>query len=119
MSPYYVLDESANTIKVPDLRGAYMAAAGFDSQAVGKTLADAIRNISGFISGVRYGVITSTAKAFNDASSPAQMPETAGVNPVQYMRDITLDASRIVPTATVNRPRSLTSYLCLYTGAPA
>ena len=49
MCQFYVLDESANTIKMPDLRGAFQGAAGFEEQPVGTIYADTMRNINGWL----------------------------------------------------------------------
>lgn len=46
-APYYVQDLAAGTLRLPDLRGMYAEAAGFDSLGVGGVHGDAIRNITG------------------------------------------------------------------------
>jgi hypothetical protein len=120
MSPYYVLDESGDTIKVPDLRGAYQAAAGFDGQANGTALADAIRNITGgYVMTTSYGHIrvqsTKGAFATGGTGAVSTSPGQSGTYPVSP----DFSAARVVPTDTVVHPRSVTEYLCIYAGAPA
>jgi hypothetical protein len=122
MSPFYVLDESADTIKVSDLRGAYQAAAGFNGQTSGQTLRDAIRNITGtmdtrnntglMITGTQAGVVTG---AFYKTAQKPNTFTTTGV----AANDLGIDTSLVVPTDIVNHPRSIAGYLCLYAGAPA
>jgi hypothetical protein len=120
MSPFYVLDESANSIKVPDLRGAYQAAAGFNGADSGKTLADAIRNITGKLDWSLAGdtVTNDTTSALywyhpNNPSHKVQDTNDAGAT------DIRLDISRVHPTGLVVMPRSIAAYLCLYAAGPA
>ena len=118
MSPFYVLDESEDTIKVPDLRGAYQAAAGFDGQESGMTLADATRQIRG-----GFGELGNTGATDNGAivvdsiSGIPNLTFTSGTSNLAWIWR-RVDSSRVVPVAKTNRPRSIVSYLCLYAGAP-
>jgi hypothetical protein len=118
MSPFYVLDEGEDTIKVPDLRGAYLAAAGFSGQTSGMTLNDAIRNITGaFVSlgttsAANHGVIHIDITPATDAMF------ASGQSSLAWLWN-TLRADYNVPTALTNRPRSIASYLCLYAAGPA
>jgi hypothetical protein len=126
MSPYYVLDESADTIKVPDLRGAYQAAAGFNGWESGKTLVDAIRRLytnandyyANFPIGTSDQLVASkpyfvrgrvSGKAIATANSTTNWEQTL----------LGFDSGISVPYDIVNHPRSIVSHLCLYAGAPA
>jgi hypothetical protein len=124
MSPFYVLDESADTIKVPDLRGAYQAAAGFNGQTSGMTLADAIRAIKT----ANAGFTAQYSKSFSDsAGAPfANGKQWSTIMWATQTADgnwgtgyVSFDSSSVVPTDTVNHPRSIADYLCLYAGAAA
>jgi hypothetical protein len=121
MSPYYVLDESADTIKVPDLRGAYQAAAGFGGQANGKTLADAIREIYGSallsISG-GYAHVSGLTGAFYTDTATTTIGSSYGSGSANKYK-LFFSAGNQVPTDTAVHPRSVTEYLCIYAGAPA
>ena len=116
MSPFYVYDAAADTIRVPDLRGAHQEAAGFDGQPAGRTLVDAIRDIAGTIQ-EHFGGHMNQTGAFESIGTITGITGGSTTNTRSYGSRV--KASRVVPTALVNRPRSYTSYLCLYAGAPA
>ncbi len=73
---------------------------------------DAIRNIEGHFSSYemgRYGVSTYTSGPFTVTNGTAHgASEHSGTNPVFWF-----DASRVVPTADENRPRSVSMLACV------
>ncbi len=113
-APFYVVDTGAGTLRLPDLRGMYAEAAGFDGLGIGGVHGDGIRNIVGKnntgvhgnggvnIDGAFYR-LSITQSAVNNAA-----PGEYGV----------LDASRVVPTAAKNQPRAWGALACVYLGAP-
>ena len=120
MSPFYVYDAAADTIRVPDLRGAHQEAAGFDGQPAGRTLVDAIRDIVGWL---KITAQNASLRHAGEGAFAASGIESVGSFTVtgssNQVRSLLFSAGNVVSTALVNRPRSYTSYLCLYAGAPA
>ncbi|WP_226019844.1 phage tail-collar fiber domain-containing protein [Serratia symbiotica] len=94
---------------LPDLRGEFMRGwddgRGVDS---GRTLlssqGDAIRNITGSVTDIRFNVSAASSGVFaNTTNGPASEDAAGGGS----ARNISFDASRVVPTASENRPRNV------------
>ena len=90
---------------------------GNSGRAVGSFEGDAIRNITGgiyliseswYVSGFSTGCFRKLS-GYGAESTP-QSPDYS------YAGAVELDASLVVPTASENRPKSLTALLCIYTG---
>ena len=117
-APFYVLDTANGTLRLPDLRGMYAEAAGFDSLGVGGAHGDAVRNITGRITphnnsaylGQGMGYIEGEAIRTVPANSTTTQP-TGG--------NWGLDASRVVPVAAKNQVRAWGALACVYLGQPA
>ncbi|MDL4915704.1 MAG: phage tail protein [Enterobacterales bacterium endosymbiont of Blomia tropicalis] len=98
-------------LKLPDLRGEFIRGwddgRGADSgRILLTTQGDAIRNITGFVSGASGVLFDGFGGAFYDSGSrDANSP--ASVNKANYNDDFFFDASRVVPTANENRPRNV------------
>lgn len=113
-APYYVVDTGAGTLRLPDLRGMYAEAAGFDSLGVGGVHGDMIRNIQGRnlggISALATGVFTKTTggSGFYD--------QLSGGSHIFYSAEFI--ASRVVPVGNANKPRSWGALACVYLGTP-
>lgn len=108
-APFYAPDFATGTLRLPDLRGMYAEAAGFDSLDVGGAHGDAIREISGQATG-RFNIESANGAFFRYSSSLWQGGYGgAGLG---------LDISRIVPTANKNQPRAWGALACVYLGAP-
>jgi hypothetical protein len=119
---FYVQDTSAKTIKVPDLRGAYMEAAGYDGMSVGGVHGDMIRNIKSAITETTALPISSRHKIV-----PTLPPFYSANGTQNYAIQITaqgdscvercgFDASLVVPTGNANKPRAIALYPCIYAG---
>jgi len=82
---------------------------------VGSFEDDAIRNIYGKHSG--YAHIAGNSSGFVQAinTNPNELTITNENYDVNYF-DFLFDASRVVPTAPENRPKSLTELVCIYHG---
>lgn len=115
----YVLNTTANTIRLPDVRGDYCEFAGFDGLSVGGWHGDAIReitgraslgSISGFISNAAIveGVFTPEAVA-----PITHAPQTMASAGAAFLR---FRASLVVPTANKNQPRAGGVIPCVYVG---
>ncbi|MCO7254763.1 phage tail protein [Dickeya oryzae] len=95
---------------LPDLRGEFIRGwddgRGVDSNRSLLSLqGDAIRNITGFVSGAFVGFDLFQGAFFDTGSRYANVATpTGGVN---LNDDFAFDASRVVPTANENRPRNI------------
>ena len=116
-APYYVQDLSAGTLRMPDLRGMYAEAAGYDSLGVGGVHGDMIRNITG-------GVNLET-RVFGYAGANALYPSDGGSyweggTQLGGQNDgVSINAARAVPTGAANKPRAWGALACAYLGQPA
>ena len=97
---------------LPDLRGEFIR--GWDDSKgvdAGRTIlsnqGDAIRNITGFVSGAGGVSFDAFNGAFYDSGASDAIETTTSVK-VNRNDDFYFDASRVVPTANENRPRNVT-----------
>ncbi|MCO7254411.1 phage tail protein [Dickeya oryzae] len=95
---------------LPDLRGEFIRGwddgRGVDSnRSILSLQGDAIRNITGFVSGVYVGFDAYTGAFYDTGSRNSIAPSSAVVG--QMNDDFAFDASRVVPTANENRPRNI------------
>lgn len=113
-APFYVLDVVQETIRLPDLRGMYAEAAGFDSLGVGGTHGDAVRNIVGNPMTSNFGGVDFPTGAYyrTTESFPA-----GDKNAIQKTVSA-LDISRVVPVANKVQPRAYGVLACVYLGIP-
>ena len=117
-APYYAPNTATGALRLPDLRGMYAEAAGFDALGVGGAHGDAVRNITGRITphnnsaylGQGMGYIEGEAIRTVPANSTTTQP-TGG--------NWGLDASRVVPVAAKNQPRAWGALPCVYLGQAA
>ncbi len=125
-APFFVIDLSARTIRLPDTRGMYIEDAGFDGLEVGGVHGDAIRNITGQHyfgqdMDLRRGTPRTPTGAF---AYGATVRETVDNLSWSNSSDnqwcpLLFDASRAVPTASVNRPKAFGILPCVYVGTSA
>jgi len=117
-APFYVQDLAAGTLRLPDIRGMYAEAAGFDSLGVGGVHGDAIRNITGSVQAANNGFgMQGPSGAFN-VSESFSVGGHADV-PGAFFKMFLINASRRVPVAAKNQPRAWGSLACVYLGRPA
>lgn len=117
--PYYVQDLATGTLRLPDLRGMYAEAAGFDSLGVGGVQGDQARWIRGTLSrGGGVGLIRSDDGGTGPYAMGAYL-NTCVASTQAYSYVITFDSSRVVPTGPANAPRRWGALACCYLGAPA
>lgn len=119
--PYYAPNLGAGSLRMPDVRGMYPEAAGFDALGVGGVHGDAIRQISGNITGQLFWAYWNSG---GDTSSAMYISNGANANVSTaggsgFRVDLTFSASRRVPTATKNQPRAWGALACCYLGQPA
>jgi hypothetical protein len=111
-APYFVLDVSAKTIKLPDTRNMVMTDAG-TLISVGASQGDASQNISGsFPSGGRPA---GNSGAFT-VSQEQIVNMTASLSGSEAYMTITLNAANQIRTATETRPKRFGGLGCVYIG---
>lgn len=110
--PFFVVDDTAKTIKLPDTRGDYSRCAGSSYlQAVGAWHQDAIVNITGTLGGQTNEYGKKASRAFRDTFlGPNNSTGQYGVLKEDF------DASRVVRTAADNRTRTYATLGCVYVG---
>lgn len=122
-APFYVQDLGAGTLRMPDIRGMYAEAAGFDSLGVGGVQGDMIRNITGHLDG--GGVYDN--QFLGDAVSAYGAFGVENVNSKRGIGDygdnqgcsiLRFAGSRVVPTGPVNAPKRWGALACCYLGVP-
>ena len=111
-APYYAPNTATGALRLPDLRGMYAEAAGFDALGVGGTHGDGIRNITGWFSGDDAVAEPWIGGAFYGI----QTPFTG--NGIEGGAKVGFNASRVVPTANKTQPRAWGALACVYLGAP-
>ena len=112
--PYYVQDLNAGTLRLPDLRGMYAEAAGFDGLDVGGVHGDGGREDKwgfsvndGYISGASGSVISSGSGLAQNVTSTDRGNGT-----------VTHTSSRVWPLANKFQGRAWGSLACVYLGKP-
>lgn len=111
--PFFVLDVNAKTVRLPDLRGMYPETAGFDGLTVGGVHGDAIRNFTGRLG--CYAPVYADGGLFTADSWAGGGVDVDGSG----NKWVNLNVSRVVPTASVNRPRAFGVLGCIYLGEAA
>lgn len=126
----YTHGGSGNSFNVPDLRGEFIrgwaagrSVGGQSTRTFGSTEGDAIRNITGSLSGVRgasseaynWGFRPGVTGAISVVKDLTPYNVYAGAyNPVGGSGSVAdFDASLIVPTAADNRPRNIALLYCI------
>ena len=118
-APFYAPNTATGALRLPDLRGMYAEAAGFDGLGVGGVHGDAIRRIWG-------NLVNTYAVGSADAGGGALQWEltgrvnanavTSGTNMPAQMG---IDSARTTPAANKNQPRAWGALACVYLGRPA
>ena len=124
--PFYAPDLGTGALRLPDLRGMYAEAAGFDALSVGGVHGDAIRNVT--------GTQNAAATGFGNGAVPISDGYIAdGVDGVfrayKYIGatntggnsnwSTKMDLSRVVPVAAKNQGRAWGALASVYLGLPA
>ena len=123
--PFFVLDQDAKTIKLPDTRGDYERGAGSTYlSAVGEWHEDAIRNIMGTIA-IAVFRDSNTPIALRHQATGALTPTggntltssvTGAAANTNTNASAQFNASLVVPTASENRTRAFAVLPCVYVG---
>ena len=120
----YGRGNGSTTFNLPDLRGEFVRGAdngrGIDSgRALGSAQGDAIRNITGNFGNIAYQMYQAGGDAngaFQAATGKYGWSTTvSATQSIQGTDGIKFDASRVVPTASDNRPRNIAlNYIIKY-----
>lgn len=117
--PYYVQDLNTGSLRLPDLRGMYAEAAGFDGLDVGGVHGDGSRPITGSFFAVYGGGPDDSAGSgcfsTQTMSEEGQPSSNAGSHNLVY----TFQSSRVVSTTAKTQPRAWGALACCYLGQPA
>lgn len=107
--------DGTNTFNLPDLRGKFVRGLGGNSDLLGKTQGDAIRNIQGEVD-ICHGDNNVTNGVFRDNGRKSRGSD----GNEWYSHSVIFDASTVVPTANENRPLNMAmNYLIKASGSDA
>ncbi len=124
-APFYAPDTATGALRLPDLRGMYAEAAGFDSLGVGGVHGDGIRNLTGYVgylhswaneypinglNGVFQGSRVDTPKVTNIDLAPGSVGDS--------IVHIEFNAVHVIPISAKNQPRAWGALACVYLGSP-
>lgn len=109
--PYYVIDTAKRTLRLPDLRGMYVEAAGFDSLGVGGVHGDGIRAITGTL--CTFGANITGTGVFKSGAVYTSVPYGS---PSGSSTEVSLDISQQMPLASQNQPKAWGALACVYLG---
>ena len=126
--PFFVLDQGAKTIKLPDTRGDYEEGAGFDELIVGGWHTDAQRSLTGqfaargwnnnttqaLISGAHAGVFCAGSLPQSIVIPAYSTTSTGSTSKYPIYTDF--DNSLQTPVANKNQPRAFGVLPCVYIG---
>jgi hypothetical protein len=116
-APFYVQDLGAGTLRMPDVRGMYAEAAGFDSLGVGGVHGDTGRQIYGSFGSIYvYPGPSSSGALYPTAANNAAMD---GATVASRLRTINIDSGLITPIGPAFAPRRWGALACCYLGRPA
>lgn len=107
--------DGTNTFNLPDLRGKFVRGLGGNSDLLGKTQGDAIRNIQGEVD-ICHGDNNVTNGVFRDNGRKSRGRD----GNEGYSHSVIFNASTVVPTANENRPLNMAmNYLIKASGSDA
>ena len=119
-APFYVQDLAAGTLRLPDLRGMYAEAAGFDSLGVGGVHGDMSRRMWATISDAWLAVTFGTSGgSLSGAWVQKGTYSEAALSGRQVVAISGFDSGRIMPVGAANKPRAWGALACCYLGRPA
>lgn len=116
-APFYVQNLGAGTLRVPDLRGMYAEAAGFDSLGVGDVDGDRGRNAAGAVGAIDM----STAGTGYAPTGPfyGHKQRTGWQGGSYVFRETDFSLARVQPTGPAFAPRRWGALACCWLGIPA
>lgn len=116
-APYYAPNTATGALRLPDLRGMYAEAAGFDALGVGGTHGDGVRNMAGDLHHVFGGSSNAPQTGvFSSIFAGNEGVYNVGIASVNLVTSF--NAARVVPVANKVQPRAWGALACVYLGQP-
>jgi len=116
-APFFVQDLGAGTLRLPDLRGMYMEAAGYDGLGVGYPRGDESRRIFGTLETVR---LNRNPDADVTGALYTYGSKTIDSSAITYPNAcLGFDSARVVPVGPRFAPARYGTLACVYLGKPA
>ena len=126
--PFYAPDLSTGSLRLPDLRGMYAEASGFDSLDAGGVHGDGSRPITGSVNNegipdtpAHFGATVwqrnEVGALYQDGNHGNFFP--GGVVEGYGSTYLYFDSGRVAPTAAKTQPRAWGALACCYLGQPA
>lgn len=115
-APFYAPNFATGALRLPDLRGMYVEAAGYDSLGVGSVHGDASRKIDGIYRSIGDSRLCVATGPFYNAGNASRRYSDGSASDGP---SIGFDTSRVGPTAAKNQPRAWGALACVYLGQPA
>ena len=109
-APFYAPNWNTGALRLPDLRGMYAEASGYDSLGIGGVHGDGIRNIVGYAGHTHGG----KGGVFYQGDLMGTLVPGSAI----FFYQSHFNASRVVPTTSKNQPRAWGALPCVYLGAP-
>jgi hypothetical protein len=119
-APFYAPDTATGALRLPDLRGMYAEAVGFDSLTVGGVHGDGTRRLFGYLPGFLTSDIGSP-QASNDSALYWRTTATVTNQKISgsCYDQLAIDSQRTLPTAAKTQPRAWGALACVYLGRPS
>ena len=117
-APFYAPNPLTGDLRLPDLRGMFIGAAGFDSLGVGGVHGDATRPVTGYFDMYPNTALTPDTGGVCSYVASTKTGVTSGASAYKAMR-IQIDSRNVVPVANANKPRAWGALACVYLGQPA
>ena len=110
----YGAGDGETTFNLPDFRGAFLRCVGGNAATLGVEQGDAIRNLTGHVSALynREGTAT-IGGVLGWANVADNIRQALDINTPPGYVGLTIDASRLVPTAVENRPINYAANVCV------
>ena len=112
-APFYALHLDTGALRLPDLRGMHVEAAGFNALDVGGAAGDVARRVMGWL------WPTGTGAYAGGVCYPRPGVYGAGYGSHASNEGTGIDTARVVPTGPANAPRRWGALACVYLGRPA
>ena len=114
----FVINIAAKMIRLPDLRGDYMAGAGWKGKITGDKDWDATRRVTGTGGLVfHHNLAPPSGVMYPTPAAPTAFPSIY-LEPSHSLSGLAFDNARLVPTDTRNHPATVYMLPCVYIGLP-
>ncbi|WP_052729833.1 phage tail protein [Photobacterium halotolerans] len=114
---HYGTGDGVTTFTTPDYHRGHYHRGATPGLTYGESQGDAIRNITGTATGVQHKSSSTGAGAFTLTNSGTVASNL--VDGTSSVWNHSFDASRVVPTADENRPKTINTYIYIYHGEEA